>query len=126
MSPAQVAGAQEELPRYLSARKQECLLEQLHPCLLAPRVMRIQPLGEAAVAVPNLEDTSSVLDHRVDLQAVPDDAGVSEETRAFALPVSRHPVHVEPIERSAEILALLENREPRKSRLIDLERETLE
>ena len=126
MSAAQVAGAQEKLSRYLSARKQEGILEQLDPRLLAPWVMSIQPRGKTSVGFPNLEDASSVLDHRVDLQAVPDDAGVSKETRAFAFPVSRHPVHVEPIERSAKVISLFENREPRKSRLVDLERETLE
>ncbi len=126
MSAAQVAGAQEKLSRYLSARKQEGLLEQLDPFLLALRVVSIQPRGETSVGFPNLEDASSVIDHRVDLQAIPDDAGISKETRAFALPVSRHPVQVESMKGGAEVIPLLENREPRKSRLIDLEREALE
>jgi hypothetical protein len=88
--------------------------------------MGIQPRGETSVGFPNLEDTSRVLDHCVDLQAVPDDAGVSKETRALTLPVSRHPIQIELMERGAKVLAFLENREPRKSGLIDLKREPLE
>jgi hypothetical protein len=88
VSTGQVTGAQKKFSRYLSTRKQERRLEQPHPLGLAPRVMCIQPLGKAAVAVPNLDDASRVLDDRVDLLLVSNDAGVSEETGALSAPVA--------------------------------------
>src|SRR5690606_5523954 len=66
------------------------------------------------------------LDGRVDLEAVPNDPRIGEEPRPIGVAVGGHSIHVEAVECATEILSLLEDRQPREARLVDLEDQPLE
>lgn len=88
--------------------------------------MSAEPAVEGAVRLPQREDDARVVNHGVDLEAVPDNAGVREEAAALLRTVARDDVRVEAVERAAERVALAEDGRPREARLVDLEREALE
>src|SRR3546814_14249288 len=71
----QVAGAHEEFADDLAAHELEGLAEQLHPLVLAERMVRVDPAAEGAVVAAQGDDALCILDGGVDLQAVADDAG---------------------------------------------------
>src|SRR5690606_17653851 len=77
----EVAGAHEELAYDLAAHEAERLPEQLDPIVLRTWMMRIQPRGEGAVALTQLEDHACVVDHRVDLHPIADDPRIREQPR---------------------------------------------
>src|SRR3546814_7593398 len=80
----QVAGAHEEFADDLAAHELEGLAEQLHPLVLAERMVRVDPAAEGAVVAAQGDDALCILDGGVDLQAVADDAGVRQQPRALA------------------------------------------
>src|SRR5438105_11726254 len=79
----QVADADQELAGDLAAGEQERLLEELDPRSLVARVMRGDPGGERAVLPGDRLDAPGVLDDRVDLQAVADDARIGQQPLAL-------------------------------------------
>ena len=85
MCARQVAGAHQELADDLAAGEQEGLLEQPDPVGVRQRMVRVDPALEAAELGAQIDDAPRVLDRRVDLQAVADDAGVGEQPRAVGL-----------------------------------------
>src|SRR3546814_10182494 len=86
----QVAGAHEEFADDLAAHELEGLAEQLHPLVLAERMVRVDPAAEGAVVAAQGDDALCILDGGVDLQAVADDAGVRQQPRALADAVAGH------------------------------------
>ena len=82
--------------------------------------------GEAAELVADIEAASRVVDDRLDLPAVADDARIGQETVDIIGPEARHRVDLEVRERGAEVLALAEDRQPRETRHEALEAELLE
>jgi hypothetical protein len=58
------------------------------------------------MALPNCDDPASVLNRRVDLQLVADDASVAQEPRSLAASVSRYSIDIKPVECSSEVLSL--------------------
>ena len=89
-------------------------------------MVRVEPLREGAVRLPDPPEAPRVLDDGGDLEAVADDAGVGHQSPPLARAERRDDVGVEPLERAAEVLALDEHREPGEAGLIDLEGEPLE
>src|SRR3546814_14800736 len=75
----QVAGAHEEFADDLAAHELEGLAEQLHPLVLAERMVRVDPAAEGAVVAAQGDDALFILDGGVDLKAV---AGGAETGRA--------------------------------------------
>lgn len=88
--------------------------------------MGVEPRSEGPVRFAEGQDAFRVLDHCLDFEAVADDARVREELRAAARVELRHLLERESVERFPECLALAENRQPRETGLIDLERQPLE
>src|SRR5579875_4035461 len=76
MRALQVAEAHQEFADNFAAGKSEGLFEELYPFLLAARMMRIEPGGERAVTRADRLQPFGVLDRRLDLQPVADDAGI--------------------------------------------------
>ncbi len=64
-----------------------------------------------------LDGADGVVDDRLDLASVPDDAGVGEEAIDIALVVLRDRVEVETVEARSEVLALGEDRAPAQTGL---------
>src|SRR3990172_9135586 len=89
-------------------------------------MLRVQPGREAPVTLPKSDDAAGVLDDGVDLEAVPHDAGVSQQPRALALSVGGYSIHIEAVEGGPEVVALLENCQPREPGLMDLQCKALE
>src|SRR5437899_542957 len=73
-----------------------------------------------------LDDAPRVLDCGIDLQPVADDAFVVQQPLALFRREARHAIDIEAAERRAEVLLLLQNRQPRQPCLIDLQHEALE
>jgi hypothetical protein len=86
----------------------------------------VEPAGEGAVRLPQLDDPPRVLDHGVDLQPVSDDPGVGEKATALPRAIGRDGLGREAVEGASEGLLLLQDREPGEAGLVDLEREPLE
>jgi len=89
-------------------------------------MLRIEPAAKRAVRVLQRHDAPRVLDGRIDLEAIADDARIGEQPAPLAPSVARHALDREVVERRAERLALLQDREPREPRLVDLEHEAFE
>src|SRR5690606_33019762 len=81
---------------------------------------------QGAVLLPQFQGAGGVVDHRADLAAVADDAGVGEETFHVGLVEPGDPLEVEATERLPERLPLAEDREPRQPGLETLEAQLLE
>jgi hypothetical protein len=88
--------------------------------------VRVEPGGEGAVRVAQREHAARVLDRGLDLQPVADDAGVTQEPRALAPAIGRDAHGIEAVVGHGEALSLLEDRQPRQARLIDLQHEAAE
>ena len=89
-------------------------------------MVRGEPAGEGAVTLPQLEDASRVGDGRVDLEPVADDVGVGEEAATIGRAVRGHHLGDEVAVGSSERVALPEDGEPGKARLVDLQDQPLE
>ena len=81
MRARQVAQTHQKLSHDLPADEAEVALEELHPLGLGARAavqfnMRVQPSGKPAVRGTQALDDTSVVDRRIHLQAVADDAGI--------------------------------------------------
>src|SRR4051812_14577554 len=86
-------------------------------------MMRVEPLAERAMGLLDRDDALCVLDRGGDFQPIADDPFVFQQRLGTH---SRDARHFEVLERAAKRLALLQDRQPRQSRLIDLEDESLE
>src|SRR5579872_6588017 len=126
MRARQIAETHQEFADDLAAHEAEGLGEKPHPGLLGKRMMRIEPGGEGAVGLSQNLQPPGILDHRINLEAVADDRGIKEKTRPVRLAERRYAIDVEAGKGRAERLALLEDGEPGKTGLVDLEREALE
>src|SRR5215472_16784243 len=122
----QIAEAHQKLADDLAAGEAERLLEQLDPRRLGARMVRVEPMRERAVAGADRLQPLRVLDHRLDLEPVADNAGVAEQPADVARAEARDLVDVVGREGAGERSALLQHREPRQAGLVDLEREALE
>src|SRR5262249_47139012 len=126
MGARQIADAHEELADDLAAGEKECLLEELHPVRLVARMMAGNPAGERAELAAQHLDPLGVLDGRVDLQAIADDAGVGQQAGAVALAIAGDAVDLEAVVGALEGPPLLEDRWPARAGLVGLADETLE
>ena len=126
MRTGQVAGAEEEFAGDLAAGEAERLLEEPDPVGSGPRVVCVEPAGEGAELVAQHEQAARVLDRRVDLQPVADDARVTEQPSPLAPAVGRDARHVEAVVGVDEGGTLLEDGQPGEPGLIDLEHEPFE
>ncbi|MBV6402804.1 MAG: hypothetical protein CNIPEHKO_03118 [Anaerolineales bacterium] len=88
--------------------------------------MRVEPVFERAEFFLQFANPLCVLDRRVHFQAVADDPRVGEEAGAVFLAKLRHLCNVKSTIGFAEVLRPLQNQNPRKPRLIDLEDQSLE
>ena len=80
------------------------VLEKLNPLSLRARMVRVEPGGEGAVFVTQDEHAPRVLDGRLDLEAVADNAGVAQQPRALALAVGGHAGGIEAVVGDGEAL----------------------
>src|SRR5690554_6093634 len=122
----QVAGAHQELPGDLRPGEAEGAPEEPDPLRMGQRVVVVEPGGEAAVLIAQGLEDAGVVDHRLDLEAVADDAGVRQQPGALGLAVGGHPVDGEALEGLPEGGAFLEHGEPGEPRLVDLQGQALE
>src|SRR5690554_3018937 len=122
----QVAGAHQELPGDLWPGEAEGALEEPDPLRMGERVVVVEPGGEAAVLIAQGLEHAGIMDHRLDLEAVADDAGVRQQPGPLGLAVGGHPVDGEALEGLPEGGALLEHGEPGEPRLVDLQGQALE
>ncbi len=88
--------------------------------------MAIEPIGEAAVTGPDRLQLLGVVDRRIDLEAVADNAGIGQQAFPVALAVGGHPVDVEALIGGAEAVAFLQDGEPAQARLVDFQHQTFE
>src|ERR1043166_4603984 len=78
------------------------------------------------MTLADCDDPSSVLDGGIYFEFVSYYSGVTQKPRTLAATVSSDSIDVEVVECGAKIVALHQNRQPRQTRLIDLQHETLE
>jgi hypothetical protein len=78
------------------------------------------------MAALELLNPDRILDGCVDLPGIPDDPCVLDETLPIALSVTGYPVDLKLVEGIAEGLSFLENGEPGKAGLVDLQNQPLE
>lgn len=90
------------------------------------RVMRVDPLCKRPILISEPKDHRGVMDRRIDLQTVPDDSGIGEESCSIRIAVRCDERRIEVRVRSPKSLALPQDRQPRQTRLVDLEHESLE
>src|SRR5918995_6236694 len=69
----QVADAHEELAHDLTSGEAKGLLEELHPVLLAPRMMCRQPGSKGTMGCSQFENASGIADGGIHLQPIADD-----------------------------------------------------
>src|SRR5690554_808703 len=122
----QIAGAHQELPGDLWPGEAEGALEEPDPLRMGERVVVVEPGGEAAVLIAQGLEHAGIMDHRLDLEAVADDAGVRQQPGPLGLAVGGHPADGEALEGLPEGGALLEHGEPGEPRLVDLQGQALE
>ena len=89
-------------------------------------MVSVEPTGERAVRAPQRSHDLGVLDRRVHLEPIADDARVGEQSRALADSESRHDVRVEPAKRLVKGVPLLEDRQPRQAGLVDFQHQPLQ
>ena len=89
-------------------------------------MVHLQPCGERAVFAREQDDAAGVLDHGVDLGAIANDVGVGEKTPPLPPAVTGDGSRIETFKGPPESLSLLQDRQPRQTRLVDLEGEPLE
>ena len=98
----------------------------------APRTLLLrwhevaEELRQRAELAHELARPFRVVDRRLDLAAVPDDAFVPEQLRDLPFAEARDLLEVEAPERAPEVLALAEDRQPRQAGLETLEADLLE
>ena len=88
--------------------------------------MGVEPFGERSVRLAQAQHHAGVVDRRLDLEPVPDDAGIGHQPRLVAPGEAGDDLGIEPAVRLPEAVALLEDGEPRQPRLVDLQDEALE
>ena len=71
-------------------------------------------------------DPAGVLDDRLDLAPVADDARVGQKPRLVPGPVAGNPVERESLEGPEERIAALQNNQPGEAGLVDLQRQALQ
>src|SRR5258706_1291363 len=126
MRARQISQAHQELAGDLAAGEFEGLAEQLHPLALGALALRIEPGGEAAMAMAQRLHALGVLDDRRDLQAIADDSGIGHEPHHILLRAPRHLVDIEALEGRIQAGPALQDEFPAQAGLEDLEAETLE
>ena len=146
VSAGEIPGAQEEFADDFPAGKPERFPEERDPllfggrrCALAPlrlwafvaRLRRcamrlIQPFRKRSMALAKRKHRLRVRDRRLDLEPVPDDAGVGHQPFHVARAEARHDLGVESVIRFPECGALLQDGEPGEPGLVDLQDQPLE
>jgi len=126
MGAAAIAGAHQELGHDLPAGESKRRGEELAPGRERAGMMPIQPLRERTVARGELQNRAGIVDDGVHLEAVAHDAGVGQKPAPLARPIASHHAGIESFEGAEEGFALLQDREPRESGLVDLQSEPLE
>lgn len=121
MRPFEVAGAEQELVGDLSAGEAEGLFEQFHPFLFGFGVVVVQPFFEGAELVLEFQHLLGVVDRRIHLEAVADDAGVAEQPLAVFFREGGDFGDLEIGVGLPEMLLFVEDGRPRQARLVDLE-----
>src|SRR5688500_9636663 len=86
----QVADAHEKLAHDLATGKTKRSLEELDPLILGTGMVRGKPTSERPMRISKLHDAPGVGNRGVDLEAIPDDARISEEPSPILIPVSCH------------------------------------
>jgi hypothetical protein len=95
--------------------------EGLHPVARSSRHRRrASPFGD------QLQRAAGVVDHRLDLAAVADDAGILQQPFDIAFVEAGNAREIEAVERGAEIVALHQDGAPAQARLEAFERELFE
>lgn len=126
MSSGQVSGTHEELTRDLTTRESKRVLEELHPIRLVERMVHIEPRRKGTVLSLESQNHLCIVYGGVDLQAIPDDPRITQETRPVLLTIRGHTIDRESIVHVAKAISFLENSQPAQARLIDLQYKTLE
>src|SRR4051812_20790230 len=121
MSAGQIADAHQKLAHDLPPGEAEGLLEELDPFLFGARVMRAEPAAERSIGAPKHQDPASILDRRIHFQPIPNDPRISQQPGTVRLTIGSHDLEIEAAIRSPKRISLLENGEPRETRLIDFQ-----
>lgn len=83
-------------------------------------------IGQRTVISDDLTTSTGVVDRRLDLAAMPDDAGITEQSKHVRLTEVSDALDIEVGECSPKILAFSQNREPTQTRLKTLKADLLE
>lgn len=126
MGTGQIPRPHQELFDDFLARKDKRLTEDLNPISQDLFALRIQPGRERTMGLAKRLKAAGIFDCRFNLAPIADDAGVLHEPSNIARTETRHPVNVETPIGFLKSLAFLQNRQPGKACLIDLEAKTFE
>src|SRR3954453_9372280 len=117
VGPGQIPDAHQKLIHDLSTSKTEGAFEELDPILSAPGVIGGQPASKGAVTFPELQNLLRVGDSGIDLQPVPDNATVVEQSLAIGIAIRGDNLGSKAAEGFPEGFPFLENGEPGQPRL---------
>ena len=115
----EVSAGCQKYPGDFPAGKLESLFEQLDPFGQLHFSLVDQPLIKGTMVFLQHLDLLCVVNDRFDLFAVPDDAGIAEQSVHIGLLVGSDPVNVKSIEGQLEMLPLIQNGGPAQSRLVE-------
>src|SRR6202047_1668001 len=126
MRGRETAQRHQEPADYLAAGEPERFLEQPHPLRLGAWVMGVEPDGKGAVAVADRLQPPGIVDGRVDLEAVADDARIAHQAAPVAGAEFGDRIDVEGGIGLVEGRTLHQNGEPGEAGLVDLQPQPLE
>lgn len=124
MRSRQIPRGHEEFVDDLAAGEDERLLKQLCPFISGERVAAIEPVTERSMLFLQLQNPLRVDDGRVDLESIPNDAGIVEQTGYIFFTVLCYLGNIELVIRLSEMAGFFQNGDPGQARLIDLQYET--
>lgn len=120
MGAFEIACAHEEFIDDLAAGEAEGFFEEFHPFFLCFGVMVFEPFFERAEFFLDLDNGFGIFDGGVDLEAVPDDAGVGEQPFAIFVSVGSDFFDVEIVIGFAEAFFFFQDGLPAETGLVDL------
>lgn len=126
MRAGQITGGHQKLVHDLASGEDKGPFEQLDPLLFGEITIFIQPGFEGTIFFLYLPDFLRINNRCVHFQAVTNDTRVAKQARNILFTILCDFLNIEPMIGFVEILSLPQDRDPGKSRLVDLEDETLE
>src|SRR5690606_21840541 len=126
MGARQIPGTHQEFLDDFRAGETECTLEQLDPLRMSERVVHVKPGLEATMAFTQVANDLCIVDHRIDLEPIANDAGVIQQPRAVTIIESGYAIHIEVTECATERRTLLQHGQPGQACLVDFQHQAFE